>query len=365
MLLLLSTALATLPPSVMEPRLLADLDRHLAAPAAWSTQVGMETSAFPEGRLFSYLLPILAATNLAQRSEPAVAQARIATLLSLMIPEVMTTLKPPQGHLDLLADDQGQGTWLGSLDLALGAWRLVGGDDRYEGLHQHLSQILLADLQAKEGAPISSYPGFTWTMDTIPVLLALHLRDRVAPLPGTRAAIDAHLAWMDTHVEPTTGLPWSGLTRSGEPADGPRGCDLGLRIALLAELDPLRAQAMYQKFVQHFARDSSGFPGFAEWPSEVQRPADIDSGPILFGVGLSATGLGLGAARAVGDLERWQPMDRALASLPTVLPLMGALLGKGLGPTPLDPAQYLTGFLYGDAAVLWSVTWEDWGVALR
>jgi hypothetical protein len=43
--------------------------------------------------------------------------------------------------------------------------------------------------------------------------------------------------------------------------------------------------------------------GFREWPPGTDRPADIDSGPIVLGVGAAATALGIGAARLTGEVS--------------------------------------------------------------
>jgi hypothetical protein len=41
--------------------------------------------------------------------------------------------------------------------------------------------------------------------------------------------------------------------------------------------------------------------GVREWPAGEEHPADIDSGPIVAGMGAAATGFGIGASRAIGD----------------------------------------------------------------
>ena len=41
--------------------------------------------------------------------------------------------------------------------------------------------------------------------------------------------------------------------------------------------------------------------GFREWPVGVDRAADVDSGPIVSGIGAAASALGIAAARAMGD----------------------------------------------------------------
>ena len=106
--------------------------------------------------------------------------------------------------------------------------------------------------------------------------------------------------------------------------------------------------------------------GLAEWPGGRKGFEDLDSGPILMGVGLAASSLGLGAAIMAGDSAR----------LTTLLGYMARIRGLLAGAAPagsdgatvwiggMIPTQqgYVTGFLYGDAALFLSLTWTDWGL---
>lgn len=359
------TAVSAMPASSVEGRLLADLDRRLADPADYRRLVGGETGSFYEGGLFPYVLPTLAMASLSRRpgADAEALRARMAKLIDLLIPEVVRALNVSSAAG--IPGVQGMATWQGQLALALGAWKLAGGDDRYEALQAPLDAALLAAVQARGGAPIDAYPGMRWGFDTVPVLLALRLRDREVGLPGAEQAIQAHLRWMDTHVDSITGLPPAQLDfDSGAMVEGPRGCDLSLRVALLAQRDRARGEKMYKAYTQHFSVSSLGISGFGEWPDGKSGTADPDSGPVLMGLGMAATGLGLGAVRAARDSERFARLDAELATFPQLarpLQPMVAPEARRLGIV-FDLDQFVTGFLFGDAALLWSVTWEDWGV---
>lgn len=73
-------------------------------------------------------------------------------------------------------------------------------------------------------------------------------------------------------------------------------------ISLLSEFDPDYAAELYSQYKTHFNISRFGFNMFREWPAhETSLGADIDSGPIIWGAGLTATGVGLAAARSQGD----------------------------------------------------------------
>ena len=361
-----SRAAAPLPRSSAEARLWADLDQRTADPVAWRARVAGEAAYFDEGWLFPYVLPVLslASRSRAPDADLQIIQHQMISLLDPLLVEVARRVRAPS--VAAIPEVHGYGTWEGQLALALGGYRLAGGDDRYEDLHRRLCAALLSDLQARRGAPIDAYPGLTWTFDTVPVLLALRIRDRTVGLPGAEEAIQAHLRWSDAHLDAATGLPVSRLDLgTGRVLEGPRGADLGLRILLLAQLDPVRAEALYRAFVAHFATTSLGLHGFGEWPDGAVGRPDADSGPVIAGLGMSSTGFGLGAARVFADEERFHRMDAELSAFPLLLGSAPMLLQPQLSALGmrLNTQDYVTGLLLGDLSVLFGLSWAPWGVA--
>lgn len=354
-----------LPTSPLEARLWADLDARLADPAAYRELVGGEAAIYDEGPLFPYALPVLALASRARAADADLAaiHARMAPMLDQLLAEAVRRLRV--SSVEELPSVRGNATWLGQVALALGAWRLAGGDGRYEAVHGRLCASLLDEFQARGGAPLDAYPGLVWTFDTVPVLLALRVRDRTAGLPGADAAIEAHLRWLEAHMDPATGLPPARIDLdSGRVLEGPRGSDVGFRVLLMAQLDRARAQALYQRYTQHFAVDALGQSGFGEWPRGQTGRVDADSGPVVVGLGLSSTGFGLGAARVMGDAERFTRLDAQLQAWPRLWATMGPLVApqvEALGMR-LDTGRYATGLLVGDLSVLWGLSWADWGV---
>ncbi len=351
--------------SALEPELVAWMDDLLDDPDGYRRLVEREAWAFPEGSLFPYVFPALAWTNLAAR-EPArrpEAREHIAALIELMLPEVIRHVGPPERDLSRLTGYRGQAVMLGQLDLVLGCWKLVGGDDRYRAMHDRITQVLAEALRERDGAPLESYPALVWPFDTIPVILALHLADPVAYAD----VVDAHLAWIDAHgLDPVTGLPYSRLDPATlKPVVGPRGCDASYRIPLIAQIDPARARDLYRRHVEVFWIRRPLGAGFAEWPHGRSNHADIDSGPVVMGIGTSATGFGIAATRAAGDGARWQTLERQLAVAHDLVERFGPAAARlpVFDDIPFDPDRYRTGFLFGDICLLWSITWEPWGTA--
>ena len=90
---------------------------------------------------------------------------------------------------------------------------------------------------------------------------------------------------------------------TGELIEPARGSGDSWITTLLAEIDPEFAKELYSRYRKHFAIERLDFLMFREWPEGVARGEDIDSGPIIWDAGVTATGVGLAAARANGDAE--------------------------------------------------------------
>lgn len=350
--------------SATETELIAWMDGLLSDPAGYRAQVRREAHSFPEGSLFPYVFPAMSWTNLAIR-DPALrgdAREKIDILLKEIIPAVTLATSPPDGDLTKLGDYRSQAVMLGQLNLVLGCWKLVGGDDRHAALHRRISGILAEALRTRNGQPLDSYPMLVWPFDTIPVIVSLHMADaeQYADL------IDRHLAWIEEHgLEPTTGLPYSRLDhRDLKPTVGPRGCDISYRIALLAQLDRRLATDLYERYTRSFWIRRTLATGFAEWPDGRSDIADIDSGPVIMGLGTAATGLGIAATRAADDAVRWRTLESELLLVTGVLKTFAPTVRKhpSFKAIPLNVDDYKTGFMFGDVCLLWATTWVDWGV---
>lgn len=140
------------------------------------------------------------------------------------------------------------------------------------------------------------------------MLVSLKLHDKKTSQTRSDAIIKRHLDWLRTKgTHPRLQLPYSRINHSASnDHELPRGCDLSFRSCLLPHLDREYAEEMYKHYANNYWLERGVLTGFAEWPGGVQRFQDMDSGPIVMGIGLGATGLGIGATIALGDQHRLQ-----------------------------------------------------------
>src|SRR6186713_3077305 len=146
---------------------------------------------------------------------------------------------------------------------------------------------------------------------------------------------------MGEHTDPATQLFHSAVIDPTTPspsvvagyATTPRGCAASWTQLYLGQVAPDVARAQYTHYRTHMSADVLGFGGFREWPSERARGMDTDSGPIVFGVGMAATGLGLGPARLFGDVDRYATIRRTALTfgVPSWIPSHGYVTAPVLG----------------------------------
>jgi hypothetical protein len=283
-------------------------------------------------------------------------------LIDLLISTVIEDIRPPGGDLKRLPDYQKEGTRLATLNLTLACYALIADDGRYRSLHDHISLLLCRALTAQSGKPLASYPAYTWYFDTLMALVSLELYDRAQGLAQTGPLAAQHFAWLRSHAtDPGTGLPVAyqgGL---------PRGCDLSMQICLLQQLDSPAAQRLYVDYVHHHWVNFWFIAGFREWPKSKRESflGDIDSGPLVLGIGPTATGVGIGAAKAVSDTNRLSTLARQLQLLPDFLRLLEQGGQDLFGGQVRVSSQYVTGFLYGDAVLFYAITWVPYPGAAK
>ena len=193
--------------------------------------------------------------------------------------------------------------WLTHLDLILGAADEVG-PCADEALHRAVTEKLVALSLADAWAHAPSWANLPlrWPADQAATLAGLARFDRAH---GAHA-LDVPLTTWRTKLtskgmNATYELPVSEVTGKGPGAALPRGCAQSYISRYLAEADPALSATWWKAYREHFLVRVAGLPGFREWPNGVERTADVDSGPILLGVGAAASAFGIAAARAQGD----------------------------------------------------------------
>lgn len=350
----------------IQARLLKSFDASILDIERYQQRVNNECAIFPEAYLFPYILPALAYGNLALK-DPSYATTATKAMARLIKPAISAlegqVIETPKDTILSLDAYALRATEIGQINLALALYQRIGGNDAsLLKIHKHLNHLLSVALKESEGKPINSYPNLTWPFDTMPCVVSLLLSD--PDDKDYQAYARAHLEWIeDEGLHSPTKLPYGELGR-----ELPRGCDLSLRLPLMHHFAPEQARVYYERYTQHHWAGM----GFREWAVGFDGGVDIDSGPILFGMGLSATGNGLASAIVFENSTQMNVLMSLLAqrdqwvhlyhSKPSVREMIANQFESQF--VPID-TNYFTGFLYGDAALFYMLTWEDYGLVIE
>ena len=170
----------------------------------------------------------------------------------------------------------------------------------YAPLYDRLSRYLTRRLQAAPTRNAPSYgatPDSLWVADNAVTLQSLYLYDALASSPATAPLRQQWVQYLETTGSTTQGLPFSELTTRRPP----RGCANAWIGKYAAAYAPAFSASLWKKHKQVFKYNGGLVGVFREYPPGCNLPEDYDSGPMVLGIGTSATGLGLSGAKYQGD----------------------------------------------------------------
>ena len=195
------------------------------------------------------------------------------------------------------------GLWLSHYNLILGAADRLG-PCLDATIHRELATALAQGSLRDPHFHMPSFPDlpFRWPADQTATLAGLHRYDRAH---HESLAVQPTLKWIafmkEKGMDTALGLPVSEVTGKAKHAREPRGCALSWQTRYLREFAPDLATAWWRNYRKHFLWDRLLVVGFREWPPGREHPADMDSGPIVHGIGTAASALAIGAARSIGE----------------------------------------------------------------
>lgn len=246
---------------------------------------------------------------------------------------------------DALASQTGHVGFLGYAGLALALHHRLAPTSRFSGVERAVLAGLERSLIASRDGLAETYPGETYPVDNAAGLGALGLAR--AWRPSASAPLARGLAAIRGATD-ARGLLVQAVGPAGHPRVG-RGSGTTLAAYFLLFADERLARALYLAARGELFRTVLGFGAMRELAGG-GASADVDSGPVVFGFGVSATGFALGPARAFGDRRTFSalyatahlfgaPIDReGRRSFVTGGPLGDAILFAMLTAHPVEGA---------------------------
>lgn len=212
--------------------------------------------------------------------------------------------------IDTLAGDSHHAAYLGYLNLLLSLHRQLAAESRFADLNDRITATLRRRIELSPIHLIESYPGEVYPVDNCMVLGSIGLHARATGRPCD-AFITSWSTYVRNHyVDRDTGLLYQCVLRAdGKPIDFPRGSGTALGLYGVSFADPALARDLYNAVKRELDGRVLLFGLVREYPSNIRAErGDIDSGPVLFGYGLSATGFLIGGSRIQGDYERFREL---------------------------------------------------------
>ncbi len=243
------------------------------------------------------------------------------------------------GHAGLDQLDHGEGHgYLGYANLALSMLRLVDPGTPRAPLNDQLTEALAQRLERAPHGLFETYPGEAYPPDMAMVAGSIALHDCALGRPE-RAFMPGWRASFRRYIDRESGLLYQAASaRSAATIGPPRGSGTALAAYATAFADRELSRELYVG-LRRQALSVLGFGMMREYPASQRGDGDIDSGPVLLGVGVSATGFALSAARLHGDRDLFTELYRTVE-------LFGVPLRDGQG------RHFMSGGPLGNAILL-------------
>jgi len=312
---------------------------------------------FPEGDFFIHVLYGLAWVNVGLQTTPssperqqALAEARWAWEELGAFDSLMPFLRSQSLSLEYGVFYTGWRNYLlsGILLLQEPSQLDVSELEVFQGQCDEIAQALTTNPTPF----LQAYPGASWPVDTFPAVVSLRAHTQLVD-NRYEPVVDAWLEGLRGYLDPNTSLiPHQVHYQTGEQIQGTRATSQVLILRFLFDLAPDLGLEQYRVFRDSYVVYLWGLPGVLEYPKGMRGVSDIDSGPLIEGVSLSATAIMLGTSRIYGDITVSDAIWHA-----------GEVLGFPIYYAGMK--RYWFGQVpVGDAFAVWSKTSVPWFEAI-
>lgn len=210
---------------------------------------------------------------------------------------------------------------------------------------QNNCEAILVALANQESPYLESYSRSCWPADMVVAMASVAGSAKIG-----LASYEAEIAnWLDKvkqQVDSLGLIPHSVEWKSGRVREDARGNSQGLILNFLIEIDEEFAKHQFEIYKATFLDYRLSLPGIREHPKGVEHSGDIDSGPVIWGIG--------GAASLVGQRTMGIYGESAIA-----IGIRNSIESFGLGLSINGEKSYLMGKLpIADAFIAWSNSLE-------
>ena len=213
--------------------------------------------------------------------------------------------------LESLSSSHGH-AYLAYSALAIGMARIFDAQFPKSIAQQHDALIAAYErrMLASSTGLIETYPREAYPTDVAAVAAAIAVHGRATGKDHRQVIAHWAARVAKFQIDKASGLVIQRMGASdGKPHDAPRGSGTGLAAYFAGFADRATAQRLTQGLLRNHAT-WFGFGGIREYASGHHGRGDIDSGPVILGISVSATGFALAPAHAFGHEEMFTQLYR-------------------------------------------------------
>jgi hypothetical protein len=227
--------------------------------------------------------------------------------------------------------------YLGYLNLLLSVYRELNPESPYNELNDRISDSLARRLAASDIQLIQTYPYEAYPVDNCAVVAGIGLHEKLTPSGHAQLVDNWKSEFRARYIDEATGLLKQAVSfQSGEAIDEPRGTGTMLGLYFLSFWDRELSGELFAAAQRELPGHFLGFGGMREYPRGNNGVGDIDSGPVIFGFGMSSTGFSLAGCRIHGDRKLFKDLFATLQ-------MCGAPLQRG------ETIEFVSGGPLGNA----------------
>ena len=239
-------------------------------------------------------------------------------------------VNPWKKPIDRVKDLGHFGYFLEHLNICLGLYHQAGAQDYKElatRVSEHLAQASLS--QPNAHARLLPHVKMRWAADQAAIIYSLWIYDQNNGTALHNEPANRWLKYMHEYgTHQPTGLFITEVMGCHKYSNQPRGCSHSYMVHYMSAWAPDVAAQQWQLFKKHMLIKRMGSWGFREYLPDFPGRITPDSGPIISGVGIAATGLALKVSKHLDD----KPDARRASMLKTAKRWNSALRGADMVP---------------------------------
>lgn len=189
----------------------------------------------------------------------------------------------------------------------LTSYQSITGNDQYESLLRQQVLSLSRELDQSPYGLLDDYPGQCYPIDILPAIAVMKRAGELLDVDLGDFVDRARRGFEGKLLDPMTQLPSYRADPLRGVGIGPaRGVGISYMLIWAKELWPETTKNWYRLYDQQFVHQNAFISGVREFRRGNEAYSwlgDVDSGPILGGLGVAASAFGIAAARVNGDFE--------------------------------------------------------------